>query len=314
MAKNILVLGGTGFIGRNIVRRLNHLGHKVRVLTRSGRTAAALSKHFETIELVYGDFMDEHIVESSLKDIDVVYHLITTTFPSTSIHSGVYDIQSNLIPTVRLIELCLREGVGRVIYLSSGGTIYGEQDSLPIEEDAQLRPISIYGQSKKIVESYLDFFRANSDLSINILRASNPFGPEQSPHGVQGLVPIAIDHLLSERSLPVIGDGKSVRDYLYIDDLIDALVLALDARRNSTLNISSGVGTSITDLIELLEQTTSRSLKHHHLPERNDYVKNSILSNRKAAEVMHWYPKTSLRVGLEKTWQTAVRSEEKGHL
>jgi UDP-glucose 4-epimerase len=307
MTKNILVLGGAGFIGRHLVRRLDAQGCRIRVLTRSGRTVASLSSHFDNIELVYGDFMDEHIVQTALTDIDAVYHLITTTFPSTSIHSSIYDIQSNLIPTVRLLELCQKESVKRVIYLSSGGTVYGEPEALPITEDTPLNPISIYGQSKKVVESYLNFFRDSSGLSIDILRASNPFGPEQNPYGVQGLVSAAISHLLSGRSLPVIGDGSSIRDYLYIDDLIDALILALEAPANLTVNISSEKGTSVMELIALLENVSGRKIKHHYVPNREDFVQNSSLSNAKAAKIMNWRPKVSLKDGLRRTWVAALK-------
>jgi UDP-glucose 4-epimerase len=305
--QKILVIGGAGFIGTNLVRHLTNENLIVRVFTRSSRSVKNLSTVRDKIELTFGDIMDEVALRKALTDIDCVIHLVSTTFPGTSIDSGIYDIFSNLIPTIRLLEICAQNKLKKIIYASSGGTIYGEPTIIPILEEHYLDPKSMYGQSKKTVEGYLNFFAKNYDLNIQILRLSNPYGPFQNPYGAQGLVGVAFRCALENSTCKVFGNGESVRDYIYIGDVIDAFECALEAQESETLNISSGEGKSVMDVLAAVEEVSGRSIRKEYVSERRGDVAVNILSNSKALEVYGWKPRISFESGLSKTWKWILK-------
>jgi len=301
----ILILGGAGFIGSNLIRPLLDNGHQIRVFTRAGKSIGSISHMLDSIDLVYGDFLDEYAVKRALEGMGYVYHLISTTFPGTTLHSSIYDIQSNLIPTVRLLECCADAGIRKLIYASSGGTVYGEPKEMPITENHPMAPTSIYGNSKKMIENYLSFFAQYSKIKIDVLRLSNPYGPKQNLYGAQGLVAVAIGHLLDGRSLKIIGDGSAVRDYIYIDDVISAMVKCLDKPQSLLLNISSGVGQSIIDIINAIETVSGDTLKREHVSVRPGDVSVNVLCNQRARKVLEWEPKTDLLEGTRHIWEWA---------
>lgn len=311
MYKKILILGGAGFIGGNVTERLVRDGCSVRVFTRSGRSIGQLAPVLNDLELIYGDFMDEYALGKAVEGVDCVLHLITTTFPNTSKHSGIYDIQTNLIPTVRLLELCEQHHVKKLVYLSSGGTVYGEPLEIPIKETHPLNPISIYGSSKKLIESYMEFFNNNSSIDIDILRVSNPYGPGQNLYGAQGLIAVACAHLLDGREFPVIGDGTAIRDYLFISDLVDAMRLAMKHEGSMLANVSSGVGTTVNEILDTLERVSGKKFKRKMLPERKDFVRRSVLCNERAKTELDWNPNVSLEEGLSQTWNWALKQLNK---
>lgn len=302
MPEKILVLGGAGFIGANVTHKLVQEGYKVRVFTRAGRSVKNLAAVLPEIELVYGDYMDEVALRKAMQGIDSVIHLISTTFPGTSSDIGTYDIFSNLIPAIRVLENCLNNGIKKLVYASSGGTIYGESDGI-INENNPLEPKSIYGLSKKNIESYLSFFAQNTDLNIQIMRLSNPFGPYQNPYGAQGIIASAFRSILDGTPFRVLGDGQIIRDYIYIDDVVDAVLKALETSESATVNISSGAGKSILTILDSIEQISGKKLIKEFLPARKGDVSKNILDNTKAKALYNWQPKTPFNEGLIKTWK-----------
>lgn len=302
-SKRVVILGGAGFIGSNLSYRLVKEGASVKIFTRAGRAIKNVSKILNDVELVYGDFMDEVALKKATADADYIIHLISTTFPGTSIDSGVYDIYSNLIPTIRLLEICKSSKGGRLIYASSGGTIYGEPKEQLITEDHPLNPKSMYGQSKKVIESYMNFFVKNSDVNIQTLRISNPFGPYQNPYGAQGVVATAFRCALNNSVFNVFGKGLTVRDYIFVDDVVEAMISSMKADKSHLVNISSGVGRSVLEVVESIQKISGREIKTKFIDQREGDVEVSILSNEKAAKVYNWRPKTNFEEGLLKTWQ-----------
>jgi UDP-glucose 4-epimerase len=300
--KNILVLGGAGFIGSHLTQRLVQAGAKVRVFSRPGKSVKNIAAVLEQIELIYGDFMDEVILKKAVSDINCVVHLISTTFPSTTVESGVYDVYSNLIPTIRLLEYCVKEGVEQIVYASSGGTIYGEPEHLPITEEHPLAPLSIYGQSKKVIESYFSFFSRTNEIDVQTLRISNPYGPQQNPYGVQGIIAVALGCALDGRKFKVFGKGDTVRDYIYIDDVIDAILCAIETKGSTIVNVSSGKGKSVNEILETLEKISGRKIEKIFNDKRLGDVSVNILSNQKACQLYSWRPKIELEAGLVRTW------------
>jgi len=258
------------------------------------------------IELIHGDFMDDAVLKQALQGVETVFHLVTTTFPNMQIESGNYDLLSNLLPTIRLLELARESGhVRRLVYASSGGTIYGEPQFLPISEDHPREPKSAYGQSKLTIENYLSFYARTTPLDISILRLSNPYGPGQNTLGTQGLIAVAMGCALDNRPLKVFGDGQSMRDYIYIDDVIEALIKTCSIAP-VLANVSSGVGHNVHDIIAAVEAACGRTIVKDQIPARPGDVSVNILDNSRAIEKLQWAPRMGLHAGIEKTWQSLM--------
>lgn len=303
-----LVLGGTGFIGSNLVHALVASGNCPRVLTLPNLSISNLAEVLDKVEMVYGDFMDDVTLRQAVAGVDTVFHLISTTFPSMTLQSSVYDVLSNLLPTIRLVESCLASGVKKIVYASSGGTIYGEPLFIPITEDHPLLPKSAYGQSKLTIENYLNFYSRTSPLEINLLRISNPFGPRQNPYGVQGIVAVTMGHAYRNAPLKIYGQGDTVRDYIYIDDVIAAMLLAAATPGSSIVNVSTGEGHSVLEIIQHLEELIGRPIQKEFHPIRAGDVKVNVLSNEKLRKMYGWQPRTPFAEGLAKTWQWFVKN------
>jgi UDP-glucose 4-epimerase len=219
------------------------------------------------------------------------------------IESSNYDLLSNLLPTIRMLELAREAGVNRIVYASSGGTVYGEPVQLPITEQHVLAPKSAYGQSKLTIENYLGFYARTTALEVRILRVSNPYGPGQNLYGAQGLVAVAMGCAMDARPLRVFGAGESVRDYIYIDDVVDALLRAeTTPTAPMVLNVSSGSGRSVNDVIAAVESASGRRIERAPMPERAGDVKVSVLDNGLAWQSLGWAPRTGFERGVQATW------------
>ncbi len=241
-----------------------------------------------------------------LKDVDIVYHLITTTFPSSTLDSCIFDIQSNLIPTVKLVEACLQNQVSQLIYASSGGTVYGEPQFLPITEEHPLNPQSIYGQSKLMIEQLLNFLCPVYSVVYQGIKNFQSLWVGQKILGIQGLVAVAMGCALYDREIKILGEGDAVRDYIFIDDVINALIASIEYPENITVNIASAEGKSIKDIIQGIEQVTGKVLKKAYLPERPGDVKINVLSNHLAKNLLNWSPKSGFHESLEMTWRSLL--------
>jgi UDP-glucose 4-epimerase len=298
-----LILGGAGFLGSNLAQKLVAEGETVRIFTRPGSSTSNIQHILDRVELIYRDFMDDVALRNATQNIDTVYHLISTTFPSMTMESSVYDLMSNLLPTIRLVEACLANGVRKIIYASSGGTVYGKPALLPIPQEHPLVPTSAYGQSKLTIENYRNFYARSTSLDISVLRIANPFGPSQKMLGVQGIVAVAMGCAYYGRPLNVYGEGKAVRDYIYVDDVIDAVFLAAAHSGSSVVNISSAVGSSVMDIVRAVEEISGRTIVKRFIPDRPGDVEVNVLDNCKAKQLYGWSPKTTLREGLRKTWE-----------
>ena len=295
-------MGGAGFIGSHLVQRLLSNSNDVRVFTRSEASLVSLGSALDDVEVVLGDFSDDIAVHGALRGIDKVVHLISAIGPGCTISDGKTELESTIIPTVRLMENCSKAGVRKLVFVSSGGTVYGNVDATPILESVHLEPCSIYGHSKKVTESYVRFYANMLKIDASILRVSNPFGPGQNPSRRQGIVAVAIDCLLNNKVFDIIGDGSAVRDYVFVEDVAEGIVRALDAGCTGTINISSGVGLSVLQMLELVESVTGLLLEKRSIPARATDVASSVLSNKLALSILGWTPTTEIRVGLGKTW------------
>lgn len=235
-----LVLGGNGFIGSHVVDCLLAAGHEVRVFDRIPERFRA---PMHNVDYRQGDFDDLPTLAEALEGVEVLFHLISTTVPSTSNLDPVHDIETNLVNSVKLFQLAVQKKVSRIVYLSSGGTVYGIPQTIPIPETHLLRPICSYGVVKVAVEHYLAMFQQLHGLEYVVLRPSNPYGERQGHFGVQGVVGTFLGKVKRNESVEVWGDGSIIRDYIYINDLARLCVLAGNSSGISgAFNAGSGLG------------------------------------------------------------------------
>ncbi len=295
---NILIIGGAGFLGSGITRACVNAGHRVRVFTRPTRSAVRLENMLENIDIVHGDFMDDHAIGEALQGMDAVVHALSTTFPKTVIASAAYDVMSNLLPTIRLIDQCLKKNIRNIVYLSSGGTVYGQARYLPIDEQHPRSPQSLYGLSKLTIENYLHFIAREQGMAIKTLRIGNPYGVEQNIYGVQGIVGVALGSLLRNRPFTVFGDGGHVRDYIAAEDVFRAVATAVEYPDALVCNIGTGVGTSIVELLRLIERAAGASLSIQYLPDRGIDVRTNILCADLARAKLGWTPTVTIEDGI----------------
>lgn len=294
-----VVLGGSGFIGSMLVDRLLAQGVRVRLFDRE----IWRSPH-HLLECRTGDFSTHEDFSTLLEGGDVVYHLISTTLPNTSVGNVLEDVQGNLIPTLRLLDQMGKAGVLRIVFPSSGGTVYGEAQYLPIDEKHRTDPIVPYGATKLAIEKYLAVYAHARQLRSICLRIANPYGPGFKRGSPQGAIGAFLLRAMGGQTIDLWGDGDVQRDYLYIDDLVDALTAVLDYKGSETVfNISTGVGTNLLEVLDLVQAAVGRPLEIRRHEGRAFDVKVNILSSALARQEFGWSPSTDLATGVQKTLQ-----------
>jgi UDP-glucose 4-epimerase len=293
------VLGGSGFIGSHLVEALATAGYWVRSFDARSQPIEAADS--DRIEYVTGDFRDSKQVSKALAGCDYVFHLVSTTLPKTSNDDPLSDVRDNLLPTLALLDEAVAQGVKKILFLSSGGTIYGIPQELPITEDHSKQPLNSYGIVKLTIEHYLRLYHALHGLNYQVLRLSNPFGERQAIVASQGVIAVFMGKALKGEALEVWGDGGVIRDYIYISDVIDALLLALPYDGVCReINIGSGQGLSINQVIEAISSTIGRKIDKRHLPQRSFDVPASVLCIKKAKTELNWQPRVSFEDGLHR--------------
>ena len=303
---NILAIGGTGFLGSNLVRALDREGHHIRVLSRGH---VRQIENYKNVHYIKGDISNNGDLEAAINGIDYVYHFAGTTNPKSAENDLLFDVSSNVSATINILNKCVKNNIKKFIFCSSGGTVYGNHNKMPISEEFSCEPISSYGLVKYNIEMYIKYFHYKYNLDYEILRLSNPYGIKQLPDGSQGVIPTYIKKILNGHEIKVFGDGSSVRDYIYIDDFINlSLKLLTNHKKNNILNIGSGKGTSISELIQKIEVLIDKKALIKYLPERQFDVSEIYLDINKVRKVYGWKPKINLDDGLQRTinWVQSV--------
>lgn len=278
-------------------------GHKVRVLDRAPEV---FRSPLADVEYHFGHFSDSSLLAEALEGVDMVYHLISTTVPSTSNLNPVEDVRSNLINTLHLLQLMVQKNIPKIIFLSSGGTVYGIPDVVPIPESHPLRPICSYGVVKVAIENYLFMFHQLHHLQYVILRPSNPYGERQGHAGVQGAISSFMKKILEGEMIEIWGDGSVVRDFVYVGDLADVCIHAGCLNVNGTFNVGSGKGHSINEVITKLGVVTQKPVEPTFKAGRDYDVPEVVLDITKAAKVFGWQPKNELAEGMKRTWRWMI--------
>ena len=253
---NILILGAAGFIGTNITIKLaENKANKITLVDKRKDYFSNIEKfHFLNIEIKESS-LDENMDFSILRDQEVVYHLVSTNAPTTSNQHIGQDIQSNIVFSSNLFDACVKNCVRKVIFISSGGTVYGKESACPISENTPTNPISSYGVQKLAIEKLLYLYNYMYGLDYRIIRLANPYGPYQRPNGVLGAVTTFTYKALKGDEIIVYGDGSVVRDFIYIDDAVRAIEKIVNGEnKHHIFNLGCGYGTSIKELIETVRK------------------------------------------------------------
>jgi UDP-glucose 4-epimerase len=293
----VLVLGGRGFLGRHLVDLLVKEGCLVRIFDRPERRAVDREGCPSTVEVFEGDFIRGEGLAQALVGVDVVFHLISTTVPSDSNADPIGDVNSNLLGTLRLLSLMRDAEVKRIVYASSGGTIYGNPYALPVPENHPLGPICSYGVVKVAIEHYLGLHSKLHGLVSNVLRISNPYGAHQTRIGTQGVISTFLNRLMKDEPIEIWGDGSMVRDYVYVTDVSRALLLAGRRQKSGTFNIGSGIGHRVSDILRILQNRTGLTGTVRYLPHRKFDVERIYLDVSLARDELGWKPEYSLERG-----------------
>ena len=303
-----LVLGGSGFIGRNLCQALVANGATVRSFARNVLPPDCGAHDWRgKVEWICGDFSDADLVRKSLRKMDVVFHLISTTLPATSNQDLQFDLASNLLPTLQMLEAAKNSGVGKVIFISSGGTIYGIPKCLPIPEDHATNPICAYGIHNLAIEKYLHLFHHLWKLDYGVLRFSNPYGVGQPVERPQGVIRNFTHRVVNGEPLEVWGDGSVIRDYIYIDDAIGACLLLIGYQGPSRVfNIGSGKGHMLLELISMIENIIGEPADVRFLEARSVDVPINVLDVNRARSELNWRPTTDLETGMRRMLEHAM--------
>jgi len=299
---NVLVTGGAGFIGSHVVDKLIENGYGVIVVDNlsSGKV-----ENLNRNALFYEQSIeDEEMMERifSLHRPEYVFHLAAQASVAISVREPVRDAETNIIGSLVLLEKSIKHGVKKFIFSSTGGAIYGENVKVfPTPETETPHPISPYGIAKYSIEMYLEFFAREYGLKYTVLRYANVYGPRQDPYGEAGVVAIFTERMLRGEEVHIFGDGEYVRDYVYVDDVFSANLLAMEKGDNEVFNIGTGRGTTVNQLFKLLKEITGYDKEPVYKPPRKGDVRKSILDYTKAKEKLGWEPKVSLEEGLKLT-------------
>ncbi len=299
MAQRALVTGSSGFVGRHLVRRLLARGdevHGLDVAPPPADLATSIAHH--DVDLREGDAVARLVADVAP---EVIYHLGARSSVALSMREPEEDVATNVLGTLQLALAAAEAGVGRLVFTSSGGTVYGPEAPVPASEWAPLQPQSVYGASKAAAELYLGVVARTTALEVSILRPANIYGPEQDPHGEAGVVAIFGQRMLAGSPVTIFGDGSQTRDYLYIDDALEALTSAAAAPLPATCNVGTGVETSTGRIFELLAALTGYEREPVRAEERPGDVARVAVDPARARELWGWAPRVALEDGLART-------------
>ncbi len=303
----ILVTGGAGFIGSHVVDGFLAAGAEVAVLDdlSTGRREFVDPR----ARLYVADLTDRDAVDRCVAEFrpEIVDHHAAQIDVRGSVADPIHDARTNVLGTLGLLESCTRHAVRKFVYASTGGALYGEAEFLPATEQHPIRPESPYGVSKHAVELYLHLWRRLHGLDSTVLRYPNVYGPRQNPKGEAGVNAIFIGLMLEGKAPHVFGDGEQLRDYVYVGDVVAANRLALERGSGETLNLGTGVGTSVNDIVRELNALLGTRLDPVYEPARPGEVRRITLDAGRAREVLGWEPAVALRAGLERTVEWSRR-------
>jgi UDP-glucose 4-epimerase len=295
------VTGGAGFIGSHIVDRLIAEGYEVVIVDNlSSGNERNINKKAKFFKLDIQDLQLEYLFQKEKPDY--VNHHAAQIDVRRSVSDPIFDAKINVLGTLNILQNCIKYKVNKIIFASSGGAVYGEQELFPASETHPLRPISPYGISKLVVEHYLYYYKAVHGLDYTALRYANVCGPRQDPFGEAGVVTIFIQKILNGEQPVINGDGEQTRDFVYVGDVVEANILAMNNNISCReFNIGTGVETSVNQIFKYLKEILNSSIENKYGPPKQGEQKRSVLDFSRARETLYWEPRNSLLDSLRST-------------
>ncbi|WP_410009668.1 NAD-dependent epimerase/dehydratase family protein [Pantoea agglomerans] len=301
----LVVFGGGGFIGSAICDKLLNEGHELRIFERPRVPAYREFTAQEKVEWTTGDLGSIHDLTTAVEGMDGVVHLVSTTLPKSSNDDPVYDVQTNIVPSLHMLDAMVKANVKKIVFISSGGTVYGDPQYVPIDEKHPTEPVVSYGITKLTIEKYLHMYSKLHGLKTVTLRVANPYGERQRVETAQGAVGVFLHRALNNLPIEIWGDGSVQRDYIHVSDVASAFAKAVTYEGSKEVfNISSGMGTSLNDLISMIENVLSQKLNVKYQPGRDFDIAVNVLNNDLARQELQWKPEVTMPEGLERatTW------------
>ena len=300
----ILVTGGAGFIGSHLVEELLSNEHEILIFDNC---LTGKKEHLEitgNFTFINDDFGSENSLEVIEKfDPDICFHLAAQSSVVVSVENPAHDFEHNILQPIKLIQVLLKSNCKKFVFTSSGGTIFGEPSVIPTaEEDYADEPESPYGVAKKRLNELIKIMLKNSSMKYSILNLSNVYGPRQDPHGEAGVVSIFANKYLKNEEPTIYGDGEQTRDYIYVKDVVSALIKASKIEENHFLNIGTGIETSVNDLANSMKIQFKSEINPIYKPPREGELNRSVLNNTKAKKELNWKPEYSLDDGMKQVF------------
>lgn len=297
----ILVIGGTGFIGRHLCPFLAK-DNQVSVMARNPRDDNDSSRSESNISYVKGDITDRDQVFTAMEGMDYVVHLASSVIPSTSNANPIFDVQTNLVGALNILDAALEHKIKKLVFISSGGTVYGEGAGKPFKEDDPTNPICSYGIVKLAIEKYIQMYHQLHGVPFAILRLSNPYGPGQLGEKPLGVISIFLDRIKREMPIEIWGDGSVSRDFIYIDDVLSAISMAmLSPSKRLLLNIGSGKTVSLMDVVNTISENIGKKPNIVFKLSRPFDVSNVYLDIEKTKKELGWSPNVGFLEGVSLT-------------
>ncbi len=298
------VIGGAGFIGSHLVSALRDSGRDVLVV---GRSDPGLVRLPPGVAYLQGDIKSSPFIANALRGVEELVDLAYSSVPKTSFEDPIRDILDNLPGSVTLFDVASAMKLRKMVFVSSGGTVYGEAQQLPIPETHPTNPISPYGITKLALEKYAQLYQRMRQLPVVCVRPSNPYGERQRPYVGQGFIATAMASMLSGQEIRVFGEQGTVRDYIYVQDVAEALVCALDkGLPGESYNVGSSVGLSNVEVLNEISRVALASGVHSritHVEPRSFDVAANVLDTEKLRVLSGWQPKTGFAEGIARTWE-----------
>ena len=299
----ILVTGGAGFIASQIVDAYLGEGHNVYILDN-------LSTGFERninpkAYFIKSDINDSKILDLFTKEkFEIVNHHAAQIDVRKSVNDPIFDANTNILGTINLLQCCIKTGVKKFMFASTGGAVYGEQEYFPADEKHPTNPVSPYGITKLTIEKYLYFYKNEYGLNYTILRYANVYGPRQNPFGEAGVVAIFVNKLLKNENPIINGDGNQTRDYVFVEDVVKANVLTLNSQSADIYNVGTTVETSVNDVFLKLNSIAGNKAIEKHGPAPKGEQARSVITSEKLFQKFNWKPSVKIDEGLRKTFDS----------
>ena len=305
--RTVLVTGGAGFIGSHLVDRLLSEGHKVTVVDdlSAGRLKNLNARAtFHHIDINHPSMQDVFLRVQP----DLVFHLASQMNVNESTKDPIKDGLTNIMGTMRILEASRQHGIEKLIFSSTGGALYGDPAVTPCDEETEIAPLSPYGLSKYAAERYVELYHRLYNLDYTTLRYGNVYGPRQDPHGESGVTAIFAQMMLEGHQPHIFGEGDQERDYVFVDDVVEANICAIDRGDCQAFNIGTGIGTSVNQIFKLLQGMTGYRWEAERRAARSGEVQKISLDCSKANRRLRWTPQVALEEGLQKTVEYFQRS------